>query len=105
MIPTPAPPLLGPVVCAPTIAQVFAQQAKGYAGPHAEDRGFGVVFDGNWAYVGWGIGETGGQSVYRRVDGKWCRIANSGGALNRAELIEIAGPEHGARLWHLMAKH
>jgi len=101
MIPTPAPGNM-PVVCHATFAAFKAQMIAGYAGPNRSSVLYHVVTDGSWAYVAFGIGEEGGQSVLRRVGDRWCRVAGGGGVLSEAELIDVTGPEHGKRLWHRM---
>ena len=98
-MPTPAPGNMAPVVCGATVEAVANAQLDAYRGPDRRWRNVWVTRDGPFAYVGWGVGETGGQSVYRQSGNQWCRIANGGGAMDERELIEYMGPVHGKRIW------
>jgi len=102
MIPTPAPMMDPPVVCAPTIAATYVSQFAHYNGPHASSHTVGGVVDGPWAYVGWGIGEEGGQGVLHYVDHRWCRVFSGGGAMDEVLVTSVAGPYYGPRLWRKM---
>jgi hypothetical protein len=104
MIPTPGPMMMSPVVCAPTIAATYASQFATYHGPNAQSHSIGGVVDGPWAYIGWGIGESGGQSILHYVDHRWCRVESGGGAMDEAMLKSVAGPYYGPRLWRKMWK-
>jgi hypothetical protein len=104
MTPTPAPNMLyGPVICAPTIDAVndIVRHTE-FAHLHLEISW--VVRDGPWALIGWGAGESGGQSMYEFAGDTWCRVANGGGALGESDLISIAGPTYGRRLWSKLQK-
>ncbi len=103
MTPTPAPPYFQPVVCGTSVAAIFEKyQLPTYRGPGAENYSLSVVTDGPWAYVGWGIGETGGQSIYHHVDGRWCRVMNGGGAMNERDVQSVTGAARGSRLYHAL---
>jgi hypothetical protein len=99
MIPAPAPNARTPIVCAATIAGVNAAQLGAYSGPHGERHALFVATDEPFAYVSWGVGDEGGQSVYRHAGGRWCRIANGGGAMNEHDLAAVVGAAHARRLW------
>jgi hypothetical protein len=99
MMPTPAPGYLAPVVCAATIARVNASSIAGDPLALRKTASFSGVVVGPWAYFGFGLGDEGGQEMLHRVDGRWCRIASGGGAMNEAEVKAVAGPVYGERLW------
>jgi hypothetical protein len=96
--------MMSPVVCAASIEGAYATQFAHYHGPHASARKIGGVFAGPWAYIGWSIGESGGQSIFHYVDHRWCRIESGGGAMDEALLTRVAGPFYGPRLWRKMWK-
>jgi hypothetical protein len=99
MMPTPAPGSMAPVVCASTIERVYAAQRALYRGPYADRYALDVIRDGSFALVSWGIGEEGGQSVYRYADGRWCRVANGGGIMGEPYLAEVVGDVRARRMW------
>jgi hypothetical protein len=106
MIPTPAPDMMSPVVCGATVTNVYvADRAR--SDKRFKDNYFLSIIatDGPFAWVAWGLGDGGGQSIYRHLGRRWCRIANGGGAMGKADVMSATDPVHGARLWAKSGNH
>ena len=61
-----------------------------YAGDHVSVRA--IVRDGRFAYVSWRGIMSGGQTVFRAQNGRWCKIANGGGLMTVDDLVRYGVP-------------
>lgn len=66
-----------------------------YAGDHVRVRA--IVREGHFAYVAWRGIISGGQSVFRSRNGRWCKIGNGGGVMNVDDLVRYGVPLATAR--------
>jgi hypothetical protein len=66
-----------------------------YADPNNRERGgihVRVFVVGDYAAAAWYGANTGGQGVFRRRHGSWCKIVNGGGVMGVGGMVEFGVP-------------
>ena len=66
-----------------------------YAGDHVKVRA--IVRDGRFAYVSWSGIMSGGQTIFRVRNGRWCKVGNGGGEMNVDDLVNYGVPRATAK--------
>jgi hypothetical protein len=66
-----------------------------YADPNNRETGgvhIHVSVVGDYAAVSWAGANTGGEGVFRHQHGRWCKLADGGGVMSVAGMVEFGVP-------------
>jgi hypothetical protein len=77
-----------PPACYAAVGRYYAVPGHREVGPFH----FTVFTDGGWAVAAWSSTHSGGEGIFRRRNGRWCVVVNSGGAFRTSEMAHYGMP-------------